>query len=173
MRWRLLQSDWLWQDSGRANRNLARVPRPFLLFSLPFRPPINHHAPWRVWLRETRLIRSGARICRVKFISCNDCWMSGRCTSRLSSWFHSSTVCRAFPRYCISSTCWNKKRMWCSTSAPLFLSHTYVHSNNNAQNNEFGCVSVLSMCVVWTRSWDHSRLYPIDLFRLICHVISM
>ena len=55
MRWRLLQSDWLCQDSGRANRNLARVPRPFLLFPLPFRPPTNRRAPWRVWLRETNL----------------------------------------------------------------------------------------------------------------------
>ena len=53
MRWRLLQSDWLCQDSGRSNRNLARVPRPFLLFPFPFRPSTNHRAPWRVWLLET------------------------------------------------------------------------------------------------------------------------
>ena len=52
---RLLQSDWLWQDSSTANRNLFRVLRPFLLSPLLFRPrPLtNPRAHKRVWLRET------------------------------------------------------------------------------------------------------------------------
>ena len=39
MQWRQLESDWLCQDSGRGNRNLARVSIPFVLSPLPFPLP--------------------------------------------------------------------------------------------------------------------------------------
>ena len=44
----------------------------------------------------------------------------------------------------------NKKHicMWSSASATIIAFHKYGHPDNDTQNNEFRCVSVLSLCVV-------------------------